>query len=370
VPVEVVGPPPPRPKRRWRLPLLLFLATCASTFYVGCQPDSNYTNGWIYSVCVMSILGCHEAGHFFQARKYGVYVTFPFFLPMPVEPIGTLGAVIAMDSRVRHRKALFDIGITGPLAGLVPTLLCCIIGLQPQFSKAVPPDPKELVVGSPWLFRTMVEWSLGPIPAGSGIRLSPMAQAGWVGLLVTALNLVPIGQLDGGHILYALLRRRAHAIASLLLVAAVVATVVFQLYGWSLMLVLLVLMGPRHPPTADDNVSLGRGRIVLGWLTLAFLPVGFTPNPIVSVPQFEVQPPPVEQKQFHPPPSDNQRWVWEQGPEQSGKRRAESGTSRSMSWQDAVKSEADSPGTRAGAKRSPTDLRPPISNLRSLIPSP
>jgi len=111
--------------------------------------------------------------------------------------------------------------------------------------------------------------------------LHPIAFAGWVGLLITALNLMPIGQLDGGHILYGLLRTKAHKVATTLLLAAVVAVVYFQLWGWIVMLMLLMIMGPVHPPTANDQVSLGPVRIVLGWLTLAFIPIGFTPTPFL-----------------------------------------------------------------------------------------
>jgi len=186
-----------------------------------------------------------------------------------------------------------------------------VVGLQPQFSRFARPDPGELEFGEPLVFNLLAPRILGPVPEGLEVQLGPMAMAGWVGLLVTALNLFPIGQLDGGHILYSLLRRRAHPVATTLLAAAVVGAVVFRLTGWSVMLLLLILMGPKHPPTSDDNVSLGAGRILLGWLTLAFLPVGFTPDPIKLPEGLDWQAPPPEQRQFRPPPSDDQRWVRE-----------------------------------------------------------
>jgi membrane-associated protease RseP (regulator of RpoE activity) len=276
----VPEPPPPetRPavfRRQWKVPLLLFLATCLSTFLAG---------GWTFALCLMAILVCHEAGHYFQARRYGVLATYPYFLPMPFSPIGTLGAVIAMDRRIRNRKALFDIGITGPLAGLAPTIVFCVVGLswsQPATEREILSAPPAEVYGSPVLFDALATKLVPALPADAEVRVKmhPMAFAGWVGLLVTALNLIPIGQLDGGHVLYALLRRKAHWVAMFLLVAAMAAIVLSGYYWWTLMVVLLTLMGPKHPPTADDHAPLGPGRAVLGWLTLAFLLLGFTPNP-------------------------------------------------------------------------------------------
>ena len=254
--------------RRWRLPLFLFLATCLSTVLVG---------GYMYGAAVITILACHEAGHFIQTRRYRVPASLPFFLPLPVGPIGTLGAVIGMDARISDRRALFDIGISGPLAGLVPTLICCVVGLQ--LSAVAPWRPSPIEFGEPLLFKVLGWMTFGPIPEGSTIYLHPIAMAGWVGLLITALNLMPIGQLDGGHILYGLLRSRAHVVASLMLMLGMAAVLVFGLWGWSLMMCLLILMGPKHPPTANDNVRLGPVRTALGWLTLAFVPLGFTPIP-------------------------------------------------------------------------------------------
>jgi membrane-associated protease RseP (regulator of RpoE activity) len=261
---------PSAARRRW-LPLALFAATCVSTFYVG---------GWQYGAALMTILICHEMGHFLQACRYGVYASYPYFIPMPASPFGTFGAVIRMSSQMGDRRALFDIGISGPLAGLVPTLIFCVLGLH--WSHAVPEVSGALRLGHPLLFDLLASWLCPPVPPGYQLELHGAAFAGFVGLFITALNLFPIGQLDGGHVLYALLRDKAHRVASVLLVAAVVTVVCnIQVYfGWLVMLFLLAMMGVRHPPTADDSVSLGTGRIILGWLTLAFLVVGFTPMPI------------------------------------------------------------------------------------------
>jgi len=273
VPDQPRPPDPLVPRRRLRIALLLFVATCASTLLAW---------GWVYSLCVMTILVCHEAGHFLQARRYGVSASFPYFLPMPIPySLGTLGAVIVMDSRVKDRRALFDIGITGPLAGLVPTLIFCILGLQPEQARILPRIPHALEFGDPLLFKMLVAWILGPVPEGHTVYVGPMAFAGWVGLLITAINLFPVGQLDGGHILYGLLRRRAHPVAMIILLGAVIASAVFQLHTWWLMLALLILIGPKHPPTCNDHQALGPVRIVLGWLVLAFFPLGFTPEPFV-----------------------------------------------------------------------------------------
>lgn len=281
---------PLRPRRRWRLPVLLFIATCLSTWWAGTEmvgPQdgwlSNLMGGLRYAIPVMTILVCHEMGHFIQAHRYGVYASFPYFLPMPFSPLGTFGAVIAMEPRVGGRRALFDIGISGPLAGMMPTLIFLLVGLR--HSKLVVPDPRAELFGDPLLFQFLSNWLLGPIPRGYEVQTDPMAFAGWVGLLITSLNLIPIGQLDGGHVLYALLRRKAHKVATLLLFSAVFVVIwKWQiLWPWFVMLFLLLLMGPIHPPTANDEEPLGTGRIILGWLTLAFIFVGFTPMPFPQV---------------------------------------------------------------------------------------
>jgi membrane-associated protease RseP (regulator of RpoE activity) len=240
------------------------------------------SNALVYAAAVMTILVCHEAGHFIQAWRYRVYASLPYFIPMPISPPGTLGAVIGMEARVGDRKAIFDIGISGPLAGLVPTLICTIIGIGHLAAAPVAmPQARGLLFGAPILFRWVEQWTLGAVPRGFDIADDPIAFAGWVGLLITSLNLIPIGQLDGGHILYALLRRRAHAVSWLVLLGGIAAMVIFNAKGWIIMAMLLLVIGPQHPPTANDDVPLGWFRVLLGWLTLAFVLIGFTPWPLV-----------------------------------------------------------------------------------------
>jgi membrane-associated protease RseP (regulator of RpoE activity) len=270
--IEPAAPPPVSARSRPRvvLPLLLFVATCISTLAVG---------GVAFSFAVMTILLCHEFGHFLQAARYRVPASLPYFIPMPGSPIGTMGAVIVMQPGMGNRRSLFDIGLTGPLAGLVPALLFSLVGLH--WSQVVPTDGHSfgLTLGEPLIFKLMAYLVVGPLPTGTDIALHPVAYAGWVGIFITALNLFPIGQLDGGHVLYALLLRRAHGIAQGVLLAAMVAVVVFGYWGWSLMILLLMIMGPVHPPTANDYVPLGMGRTILGWASLLFVPLGFTPVP-------------------------------------------------------------------------------------------
>ncbi|MEE9603108.1 MAG: site-2 protease family protein [Thermoguttaceae bacterium] len=277
---QVVSEPPPR-RRVW-LPVGLFVATCLSTLYVGTLEEDSLLGGLKYAVPLMTILICHEAGHFFQARRYGVHASFPYFIPMPVGPLGTFGAVIGMEAHKGDRKALFDIGISGPLAGLVPTLIFCVLGLYYSEVAFANPRQGEMMAVSPPIFAMMSDAILNPA-TGEYVTLHPMAFAGWVGLLVTALNLIPVGQLDGGHVLYALLRTGAHRVGSILLLCAVVIVAWLGMVHWLLMLFLLIMMGPVHPPTADDNVPLGVGRVILGWLTLAFIFIGFTPVPFMYV---------------------------------------------------------------------------------------
>jgi Zn-dependent protease len=259
-----------QPSNRILLPVLLFIATCLSTWL---------SVNLAYAFAVMTILLAHEMGHYLQTRRYGVPASLPYFIPMPLSLIGTMGAVIVMQPRRGDRRSLFDIAVSGPLAGLVPALLFAIIGLYSSEIIAVQQQGFSISLGEPLIFQALAYLTHGPLAEGQDIALHPLAFAGWVGLFITALNLIPIGQLDGGHILYSLLLRLAHPIAKLLLAAAMVAVVIWGYYGWIVMIFLLFLMGPAHPPTANDNIPLGTGRTVLGWACLFFVPLGITPVP-------------------------------------------------------------------------------------------
>lgn len=302
------GIPAPRrraPTRRVRLAVGLFLATCVSTFLLGAQTGSIAPhaifkalltaprdipnllwNGLVYSTAVMATLLAHEMGHYLQTRRYGIPATLPYFIPFPISPFGTMGAVILQDGTRADRRMLFDVAISGPLAGLLLALPITYFGVVQ--SQIIPSRPAGLVgpvtvYGNPLLLDWIVALVHRPMQPGEDIALNPLLFAGWVGIFITALNLIPIGQLDGGHVLYTLIGRRAHAVAIGLMLLAVGYMIATQYPAYALMLGLLLLMGPRHPPTADDRVPLGWGRILLGWLTLAFIIVGFTPMPIQTM---------------------------------------------------------------------------------------
>lgn len=246
------------------------LLTCGSTLYVG---------GWQYGLWIILVLVVHEAGHYLQARRYGLRASLPYFIPFPLQPFGTLGAVIQLRRRLPHRRALFDMAISGPIAGLVPALLLAAVGVRHSTWAPAASDPWPR--DEPLLFDLLAKGLLGTPPVDHVLVLHPMAMAAWVGIYITALNLIPIGQLDGGHILYALLGRRAHGVAMTLLTAAVVGAVYFAYWHWLLPLGLLALFGLRHPPTLDDDPGLGLVRTLLGWLMLLFVLVGWSPRPLI-----------------------------------------------------------------------------------------
>ncbi len=273
-------PPAPKPTRRqWRTAIILFILTLLSTFVMG---------GPIYALAVMFVLTTHELGHFLQARRYRVAASLPYFLPMPISPIGTMGAVISMPKRIESRNALMDIGAAGPLAGIVVAIPVLIIGLAQ--SEVKPLTGGGMTEGQCLLYWLLKRLVVGEIPAGHDVFLTSTAFAGWAGLLVTALNLIPIGQLDGGHIAYALFDKGQLRIAPLLHWGLLGAFAYNYFYYaswapgavWLLWFVLLHgfrrLSGGQHPPTEPGELTIGRKAI--GALCLLLFVLLFMPTPM------------------------------------------------------------------------------------------
>jgi membrane-associated protease RseP (regulator of RpoE activity) len=256
--------------RRYTIHIVLFILTVASTLIVG---------GPAYSFPIILILLGHEMGHYLMSRRYGIRATLPFFLPFPLPPFGTLGAVIRMESTVSTRKALFDTGVAGPLTSLCLSIPAIVIGLR--LSELIPASQVRegvLRLADPPLFSLIQRLVLGEISEKYEILLHPIGFAGWVGLFVTALNLLPIGQLDGGHIAYALFGRKSRLI-SLVAITVMAFITIFYNPGWLLLLILMILFGFRHPAPMDDQTPLDGKRKLIGAIAfLAFL-LSFTPTP-------------------------------------------------------------------------------------------
>jgi len=261
-----------------RLNIILFLLTIVSTWFV---------NGFWYSISIITILLSHEMGHYFMCRKYNIRATLPFFIPFPVPPLnpfGTMGAVIKIEDRIPNRKALFDVGVAGPLAGLVFTIPALIIGLKLSTVVEIRDlSPNTLYLGESLLFSQVSRLIIGKLPEGYDVILHPMAFAGWAGLFVTALNLLPLGQLDGGHVMYAIFGQASGNIYKLVLVAFIVVCAIWY-PGWLLLIILFIWFGYRHPPPTDDLTPLDHRRRILGYFVFAIFIFSFTPVPFRFTP--------------------------------------------------------------------------------------
>jgi membrane-associated protease RseP (regulator of RpoE activity) len=238
------------------------------------------TGAW-YSFTLLAILGAHEFGHYFTCRHYGIDASLPYFLPAPFIT-GTVGAAIRIRSMIPTKPILFDIGTAGPIAGFLVALPALLLGLQMSRVVPLPNDFVGLELGEPLLFKFAI-WSIwGLIPEGHSLNLHPVAFAAWIGLLVTALNLFPIGQLDGGHISYAVFGNRSTQITLSSVVLVVGLTFVSKSWVvWSALMVgMLIVFGPKHPPTLDAAVPLDQTRCLIAIGTFIIFILCFTPAPI------------------------------------------------------------------------------------------
>ena len=288
--------------------LLLFVVTLISTLYVGAtygateMPDSLLSpafliQGWPFALTLLGILTAHEFGHYFAARYHGVKVTLPYFIPMPIG-FGTMGAFIAMKEPISDRRKLFDIGVAGPLAGLVLAVPLLFIGLSTSPMTDFAPGPNMMLEGNSLLYyfakiaifgRALPDWT-----AGLDVLMNQVTFAAWIGLLVTALNLLPVGQLDGGHTVFALFGEKARLLnkitLGLMAFFAVAGLAIVQEYipalesvgfsGWFMWIALIFfVIGPHHPPALDDVTQLDARRRWIGYFVILIFIVTFTPVP-------------------------------------------------------------------------------------------
>jgi membrane-associated protease RseP (regulator of RpoE activity) len=281
---------PQRPN--WALHWLLFFATLATTTWAGAlhagvnllQQPERFAVGLPYSLALLLILGSHELGHYFTAKIHGIEVTPPYFIPVPFA-LGTFGAFIKIKSLAPSRSALFDVAVAGPLAGLVFAVPALLIGLR--FSQVMPGPVRDLAgqagvnIDSSVLLACLAKLSLGTsFLEGDHLRLNPLAFAGWLGLIVTALNLLPIGQLDGGHMAHALFgSRKAHGLS----MVAIAALFLLALFVWPALMfwaiIVFFMAGTHDAPAADDLTPVEWSRRALGYFAFLLLLLIIVPVP-------------------------------------------------------------------------------------------
>jgi membrane-associated protease RseP (regulator of RpoE activity) len=291
-----------RPPRKFRdrlwLHVTLFLVTLLFTTAVGALHYLSYVSefsrrpvelswgslidGLWYSVTLLAILGSHEFGHYYYCRRYDVDASLPYFIPAPIPLTGTLGAVIKIREPFPNRTALFDIGVGGPIAGFIVLIPALFIGMSMSTLVPEPTGQGVFYMGEPLLFKAAAALQFGSVPDGMTINIHPMVFAAWFGMLATALNLLPFGQLDGGHITYATLGRWSTPISMATVGLAIVMT--YNSSSWMfmtlMMLVMLLLLGPRHPRVIYEHEPLAPGRRFVAFLALVIFIVCFTPVPL------------------------------------------------------------------------------------------
>jgi len=275
--------------------IILFLLTFCSTLVVGAlhagadivKDPLQVFRGLPFSVTLLGILLVHEFGHYLMSRRHGVAASLPYFIPFP-SLFGTLGAVIKMKSPITTKNALVDIGASGPIAGFVVSVVAVIIGLGFSEVRDMTGVGEMIVLGDSLLFQILGWAVIGPIPSAHDLFLHPIAFAGWIGLFVTSINLFPVGQLDGGHIAYALLGKWHRWLSIVLIVAFLAGGILpsiisgqFEFNNWLIWGILLMILGPKHPPILFPDIPLDRNRKAVGIAALIIFILTFIPVPIV-----------------------------------------------------------------------------------------
>ncbi len=274
------------------LPAVLFILTVITTMVSGAlfegidifRHPAMILRGAPFSFSLLLILGTHELGHYLASRSHGVITTLPMFIPAPPIPpmIGTFGAVIRIKSPITSKNELVDIGASGPLTGFVFAIIVTAIGLK--FSTIVPIAYSEgsVGLGSSLIFKALSYLVLGPMPEGSDVMLHPVAFAGWIGFFITAMNLLPLGQLDGGHIVYAIIGRR-HRLFSYAMIAMLIALGVWKWPGWIVWAILITVIGLRHPSVEDQHEPMDPRRRRTTTAALLVFILTFIPTPFYII---------------------------------------------------------------------------------------
>jgi len=274
------------PHKLTRTHVLLFIATFFTTLIAGAllngvipweEPEKLYL-GLPFSLTLLLILMVHELSHYFTSRKHHVSASLPYFIPAP-PIIGTFGAIIKMKPPIPDKRSLIDIGASGPIGGFIIAIIACVVGLSLSEVKPAGTLDGGLAFGSSLLFSFLSEIVLHAGPEDYDVILHPVAFAGWIGLLVTSLNLLPIGQLDGGHIVYALFGEKHSLIAKITIPVLIVMGITLW-PGWLVWAVLMIVMGHKHPPVVYPHIQLDKNRKIIGWVSFAIFILTFTPMPV------------------------------------------------------------------------------------------
>ena len=273
----------PKPAPHWSLNLLLFILTIGSTLLVGASDTISQGNwwpgiltGWPFSLAILLILGAHELGHYFAARYHNVDVTLPYFIPVPTL-IGTMGAFISVREPIPNRRILLDIGAAGPLAGLIFAIPFWVIGLAESTPASAATLEQGLSLGD-----SLLTWLTQILLFGhsAGVMLNQVAFAGWCGLLVTGLNLLPLGQLDGGHVAYVLFGKRANWLFWPAIIGLSMMSIVLNTNAWWIWIMMLFFIGRKHAQPLDDVTPLNPTRRIIAIICLIFFLLTFVPVPL------------------------------------------------------------------------------------------
>jgi hypothetical protein len=278
------------PESNWIINLVLFLVTIGTTLLAGSfygaetiEEAMQLWRGWPFSLSILLILGAHELGHYFAARYHKLPVTLPYFIPF-ITVMGTMGAFIRLKAPVKNKRALLDVGASGPLAGLIFAVPIFLYGLATSEIAPLPLEPFPYEGNSiAYILAKLIVFGRMLPSGGEDVYLNQVAWAGWIGLLVTGLNLMPLGQLDGGHISYVLFGKRAQQFFWPVIIMLASLMLITQTYTLSLWLVLLFFLGRVHAQPLDDVTPLDSRRRAIAIISLIIFFIVFVPTPFQTL---------------------------------------------------------------------------------------